>query len=226
MIRHYSNIVLNIPHSTSAGVEDAGWPKTDEFKRIVNTWTDWHTDTLFSSDDERVQSVRFPISRFVVDAERLIDDPMEKIGQGIIYKRYDGFCRKVKDEKELMTYYYNHIEQLKEQLTPQSILIDCHSFPSFLGDVDVCIGYNDDWSRPTQEVIDYVTGKFTDAGYNVGINEPYSNSISPKCKFEYPSLMIELNKRIYMDEDTLELTDGAKKVKAILNEIYNKLLGL
>ena len=225
MIRHYSNIVLNIPHSTSSGVENAGWPKTDDFYRLVNTWTDWHTDTLFSCDEERVQSVRFPLSRFVVDAERLIDDPMEEIGQGIIYNRYGGVCRNVSNEKELMIHYYNHIELLKKQLTPQSILIDCHSFPSFLSDVDVCIGYNDDWSCPPQDIIDYVSRKFADAGYKVGINEPYSNSISPKCEFDYPSFMIELNKKVYMNEDTLELTDGSRRVKAILDGIYANLLG-
>lgn len=38
--------------------------------------------------------------------------------------------------------------------------------------------------------------------------------------------MIELNKRIYMDESTLELTDEAVKVNQILNEIYSKILKL
>lgn len=34
------------------------------------------------------------------------------------------------------------------ELSPASFLIDCHSFPPDLSDVEVCVGVNDDWSRP------------------------------------------------------------------------------
>lgn len=32
------------------------------------------------------------------------------------------------------------------------------------------------------------------------MNTPYSNSITPKTNFEYKSVMIEVNKRVYMNE--------------------------
>ena len=36
--------------------------------------------------------------------------------------------------------------------------------------------------------------------------------------------MIEINKRIYMNELSLELSDNAENVKSIISRIYNKLL--
>jgi N-formylglutamate amidohydrolase len=109
-------------------------------------------------------------------------------------------------------------------LNEHSLLIDCHSFPSDLSDVDICIGYNNDWSKPTDFVIDLITGYFEHEGYKVGRNEPYSNAISPKTNFNYNSIMIELNKRIYLDEQSLELSDNAKNIRKQLATLYSLLL--
>lgn len=49
-------------------------------------------------------------------------------------------------------------------------------------------------------------------------------SLSPECPFLYHSIMVELNKRIYMNEETIELTPEHIKVKACIEEIYDKLL--
>lgn len=68
--------------------------------------------------------------------------------------------------------------------------------------MDICIGFNEDWSRPQDSVIDLVARTFRDAGYVVGINTPYSNSIPPAKGFEYLSIMIEVNKRLYLRDDT------------------------
>lgn len=59
-----------------------------------------------------------------------------------------------------------------------SFLIDCHSFPDDLSEVDVCIGINDDWSKPDADILDEVVQVFTKYQYITRINEPYSNSIS------------------------------------------------
>jgi putative restriction endonuclease len=37
---------------------------------------------------------------------------------------------------------------LRYNLCPDALLLDCHSFPSELSDVDICIGFNEDWSKP------------------------------------------------------------------------------
>ena len=158
--------------------------------------------------------------------ERLINDPLEKEGQGIIYTSFSGVHREVdvEEKKRLMIRYTAHQEELKSLLNEHSLLIDCHSFPSELSDVDVCIGVNDDWSRPSDFVIGIVKEGFDRQGYKVRVNEPYSNSIAPVTNFIYSSLMIELNKRIFMNEDTLEITSGAKLVRNVLRQIYGILI--
>jgi hypothetical protein len=46
---------------------------------------------------------------------------------------------------------------------------------------------------------------FEENGYKVDINEPYSNSETPDCPFRYQSMMLEVNKRTYMDQNNLHL---------------------
>ena len=79
----FNHIVLNIPHSSTI-IPVNTWE--GDISRCVQKWTDLHTDTLFVPSEpcaEKVTSVIFPVSRFFCDAERLTDDPMEDIGQGI-----------------------------------------------------------------------------------------------------------------------------------------------
>lgn len=209
-------IVLNIPHSQTAGIAEYGW--SEAIVPYVVEWTDWATDVLFYSSDKRVKPIIFGLSRFVVDVERLPNDPMENQGQGIIYRKFGTATRDKVDEVALMLIYGNHIDALKSQLTETSLLIDCHSYPSHVcEDVDICIGFNEDSSKPTEDLIDLVVGHFKADGYKVGINKPYSNSISPAMPFSYPSLMIELNKSVYAE------ADGMKRIHSAITSLYDKI---
>ena len=92
---HYNRIVLNEPHASIEGLYDdrlSGWSIDERFiNEVVFRLTDWHTDFLFRGfRHAKIRTLRFPFSRFIVDAERLWDDPMEDIGQGIIYRHFDG----------------------------------------------------------------------------------------------------------------------------------------
>ena len=114
---------------------------------------------------------------------------------------------------------------LCSRITPDSFLIDCHSFPSDLSDTDVCIGVNEDWSHPDEGILRKVIKTFEDAGYRTGLNTPYSNSLAPEMPFTYPSMMIELNKRIYM-KDSGELDYyRSLPVIAALGSIYAIVIG-
>ncbi len=201
------NIVLNIPHSRAAGLKESGC--RDDVLPYVMEWTDWQTDSLFVSLDERIKPIIFGLSRFVVDVERLVDDPMEELGQGIIYRRFGDAVRGDVDAETLMAMYYKHHNALKSELTETSLLIDCHSYPTKVcKDIDVCIGYNEDGSKPSEELIELISNHFKGYGYRIGINKPYSNSISPEMSFTYPSVMIELNKAIYADAEKLDYLLG------------------
>lgn len=217
------NIVLNIPHS-SVSIPKNTW--VGDISKHVAEWTDLHTDKLFSGDSvDNVYKAVFPYSRFFVDVERLIDDPMEKYGQGIFYTLFKD-CKRVEDN-ELKAYCYEIRQQylnfLSALLTDGSILIDCHSFPTKVAeDIDINIGFNDDWSKPDGDTLKFVIDYFSGFGYNVGVNSPYSNSITPFVG-NYTSFMIEVNKKLYLRENG-DMKPDAYKLNAKLKYLYKTLL--
>lgn len=232
MMRKYDNIVLNIPHSSSKMLFD-GWDissvdKETNLKNLISKWTDWRTDVIFCQNKDNINPVIGEYNRFTVDYERLMNDPLENIGQGILYERYDTSERTLSDDLRcvLMKSYNKHISKLKNALNENSLLLDCHSFPSFLSDVDICIGFNDDWSKPSDDFIKEISRIFEYNNLKVGLNNPYSNSISPLCDFEYSSLMIEINKKLYMTDEVniIYNDDSIKSLKRIISEIYNYIL--
>ena len=230
----YKRIVLNEPHASVEGLYDnqlSFWNIDERFiNDIVLKWTDWHTDFLFHGyRSENVKTIRFPYSRFIVDAERLWDDPLEQHGQGIVYKQFDGYTRTVpeENEKQLLGLWHWHQERLRDNLCEGAMLLDCHSFPSEMSDVDICIGYNEDWSKPNKATIELAVSLFEDSGYKVGINEPYSNSETPDCPFTYQSMMLEVNKKAYMEDGTLYLRHNLtyrKTIRTLMTNLLSELL--
>ena len=226
----YQRIVLNEPHASVEGLYDerlSGWTIDKHFiNDVVYYLTDWHTDYLFHGFRHRdVKAVRFPYSRFIVDAERLWNDPLEAEGQGIIYRHFNGYRRNVpkRHEAQLLRLWEGHQQRLKDNLCQDALLIDCHSFPEDMGDVDICIGFNEDWSKPSRELLDYTMNLFDSHGYSVGVNNPYSNSEAPECPFRYHSMMLEVNKRVYLEKRSLYLKTNCGKRKDV-RDLFSQLL--
>lgn len=227
----FKKIVLNIPHSRVSGVfdEKIGWKKNAAVVNKVVSETDWHTDFIFSSEDKRIFPVVFRMSRFVVDVERLENDEFEKEGRGIIYNNVCGVERKLSEEykEALLLVRRMHLKSLTQELTRESILIDCHSFnDSVAPDTDICIGFNDDWSKPDKETIDGVVEILSKAGYKVKINNPYGNSITPEAGFKYKSMMIEVNKKLYLRNNVEINVDSlyAPRLSNTIKKVYEFLL--
>lgn len=114
---------------------------------------------------------------------------------------------------------------------PPVLLIDCHSFsasPTALcpepSDIDICLGYNDDWSRPSDDTLQVVADYFKGKGYKVGFNTPFSCSKTVEVPINYHSLMIEVSKRLYMNEETLEKTENFAQLQIDLQALYPLLL--
>ncbi len=222
----FDKIVLNIPHSSPVFPFGKHYWE-DGIDTEILRWTDWYTDWLFQSTDPRIISVSYPFSRFFCDVERLEHDPLESIGQGVIYRSFNGLRRFVSSEVESWAKqsYHEHLDRLCSHINgSHTLVMDCHSFPADLSDIEVCIGLNDDWSRPHRDLIDIVQDTFSKAGYTVGINCPYSNSITPSSPYPYQSMMIELNKSIYMDgADAMDIPQ-AIIVKRTIHDLYDKIL--
>ena len=193
-------------------------------------WTDWYTDWIFCQaaiHDSRIVPVTFPFSRFFCDVERLENDPLESIGQGIVYTDFDECHRHIEEfERKRLheEFYRTFMERLRCNLQPSVFLLDCHSFPPDLSDVDVCIGFNEDWSRPEDEILFQTKAVFESHGFKTGLNHPYSNSMSPAMPFTYTSMMIELNKKTYMGKSG-EL-DSARMATVVssLQRVYGLIL--
>ena len=231
MKKKFDNIVLNIPHSSIQGLfsKVSGWAYNANLLNKAIKDTDWHTDFIFHSNIEKVHPVIFEWSRYVVDVERLENDPLEKEGYGMIYDLNNGFKRNLteKDKEMLFEMRNKHLQNVSDLITEKTILIDCHSFNNEIApDVDICIGFNEDASKPDKEIIDGICNIFKENGYNVDINNPYGNPLTPKAKYEYKSIMIEINKKLYL-RNGVELnvdTIYAPKLQNTIKKVYDFLL--
>ena len=79
------------------------------------------------------------------------------------------------------------------------------------------------------KTIELAVNLFEDYGYKVGINQPYSNSETPDCPFLYHSMMLEVNKKTYMEDGTLRLkyqSHFRKSVRELITQLMSELSGL
>ena len=224
----FDNIILNIPHSLTRGFSAGEWDNPGEITRHMREWTDWHTEKLFKPEQihGHIHTRLFPFSRFFVDVERLVNDPMKAKGQGIVYNRFGEACRQLPagEEARRMEIYHKCLNGVKPLIAYNTIIVDCHSFPSRLApDVDFCIGFNEDESKPDDCTINGIIRIIRRHGYRVAVNAPYSNAITPVKPITYKSVMIEVNKQTYMDENTLGATINARHVTLVLNLIIHRL---
>ena len=220
-------IVLNIPHTSKAfpSGEKARWE--GRIDTYIDHWTDTATDWLFATAslaDPRIHPVVFPWSRFYCDAGRLKEDPLEERGQGIVYSRFEECRRNLADgEKEgiVTRWYDSHVENLRGELTPTSLLVDCHSFPPDLSDADVFIGVNGDWSAPGTELVSDI---FEKRGYKAAVKTSDAKVFSPEMPFRYPAVMVDLNKGTYLGENGDLDLKKASKLKDAIGAMYSMIL--
>lgn len=228
-----AKIVLNIPHASTNGIFDpqlGGWPHSyDFYNSYVVRQTDWLTDFLFCKHDADIRSFVFPYSRFVCDAERLDPDPLEAQGQGIIYTHYGSFVRTISPEAIafLRQVRVKYLAEIADSLSDGSVLIDCHSFSDGgAGEADICIGHNCDFSY-NPRLVKLVADELRGSGYSVAINEPFANSLTPSPRQNYSSVMIEVNKRIYLDESLPRLSGSPLQCMrwfGVRDRIYRRII--
>ncbi len=187
--------------------------------------------------------IRFPVSRLLCDVERFIGpgEVMERYGMGYCYENgYDG--RRIKEVTEelkarTLVWYRKHHERLDELCLryPRILLIDLHSYSDEIlqGDrtergrtPDICVG-TDPGFTPGR-LADIVCGAFSGEGFSVTINDPYEGCMVPNAVFlgrsgcDCISVMVEINKRIYLDG--AGKTDGNRmgQIRRLLGAIAEK----
>ena len=240
-------IILHIPHSsTKIPLYEGYLVDSTVLDNEILKLTDWFTDDLFYSDEDEMIIAEF--SRIFCDPERFTDDSQEvmaKYGMGVLYQKSDEGeeIRKVTPElkeKVLTSFYWKHHHKfslaVKNQLDcyGKAIIIDCHSYPSkpLKRDLDKNSKRPDfnigtDTYHTPKELIDLSISFFENAGYTVGIDWPYKGSIVPLEHYQknnnVQTIMLEINRGLYLNEPSNEKSDCYLKVKEIAQQFIKTI---
>jgi N-formylglutamate amidohydrolase len=228
-----SAVVFHIPHASTGIPPDlvnTFLLSADDLQAEIFRLTDHYTDQLVENILPAAARVRFPVSRLVVDPERFAEDtaePMSRMGMGAVYQRSsDGRqLRKVPSPAEreqlMRRFYAPHHQALTEavdralSMHDRCLLIDVHSFPSkplpYEIDQDpqrpdICLGT--DAYHTTPGLAAGAARAFEAQGLSVELNRPFAGALVPmkyyRCDSRVSALMVEVNRRLYLDEDTAE----------------------
>ena len=210
---------------------------------------DLYTDDLFAFSSKKTVTIEFKHCRLLVDVERFADDeqePMSKMGMGVIYsKTAHGNALKrtlnTSERDQLLALYHEHHKLLSYAVTEElnelgsSVIVDEHSFPSSPlpcdqdqgpDRPDFCIGFEGYHSQPA--LVSKLASVIKEAGYSLGLNTPYAGSLVPMEYYlkepKVQSVMIEINRCIYMDESTGEKLSDYGMVKELIQKLL-KIVG-
>jgi N-formylglutamate deformylase len=113
-----------------------------------------------------------------------------------------------------------------------SMHINCHSMPEIAGShatdfpgekhPDFVLG-NRDHSTSSEAVLLYIQKQLAQMGYSVSLNHPYKG-VELVRRYGQPqqhrhSVQIEINRALYMNEKTLEITDGFAPLRENLKQL-------
>lgn len=246
------SLVIHVPHAATAipaDVRPTLLLADLDLERELLAMTDHYTDELFSLPANLACTVRFPVSRLVVDPERFESDEQEAMaarGMGAVYTRTsDGRPLRAQispshREQLLARYYRPHHSALSESVGAalathgSCLLVDAHSFPSrplpYEEDrdpdrPDVCIGT--DPFHTQSSLRDAACEAFRTAGLGTAVNRPFSGALVPARFYardqRVASIMIEVNRRLYMDEATGIRLGRFGTVKALVSRVVQDL---
>ena len=235
-------VLFHIPHS-SLKIPKMFWSICIVDKMHINNsnilLSDYLTNELIPNNAHKII---FNYSRIFCDVEKFKDDSkevMSKKGMGVIYtKDCDNTitCPNKKYKNNVIkSYYDNHHNKLNKRVTEvlkrqhNCIIVDLHSYSDEMvknllnkdNNPDICIGIDKNYTD--QKLIDLTINHFKEYNYTVNINTPYEGTMIPNKYFNKKSnhlnsIMIEINKRIYLNN-----TNDFIKFQECLRKYYEKL---
>ena len=183
---------------------------------------------------------------------RVMPSPKTALGLGLLWSRYPPglplYGRKLtvaEVRRRIETYHGPYHEALRRALDAAYARfgvvwhINCHSMPSVSNDMaaegpgipraDFTLG-DRDGTTCAAEFTETVRAVLAAKGYRVTVNDPYKGSelirawSAPQAGRH--SLLVEINRRLYMNEDTFEKTDGFAKLQADIRHLIAELAQL
>ena len=245
MKNDYGFVVTHIPHSSILIPEEykVGFLLNEKsLQKEIRRMTDAFCDELYDAP-EMNNKVVADISRLVCDVERFRDDkqePRAKFGQGLMYTR-TSYMKRLRNndrglrEKILYEIYDPHHAKLNGTVKKalenygKCLIIDGHSFnarkivkpDNIFSLPDFDIG-TDSFHTP-DGLRDKLCEKVRDIGYKPKINTPYAGAITPMEYYRKDrrviSVMIETNRKLYMNERSMTKTEGFELTREICHEL-------
>lgn len=234
-------MILHIPHSSHYIPPDAKYLlSNDDITKEIVLLSDHYCDDLFDVPD--VERITFPFSRVYCDVERFFPvDPMDHHGMGMFYiKTFDGrdlrLLEPIQYEK-VHSVYRNHHQVLSNAVNVEleqrnyCMIIDCHSFSAhavhYHGNdyPDICIG-TDQFHTPAW-LADVLYFEAKNMGYRVAFNDPFGGCIVPLEHYgknkHVLSVMIEVNRNMYLKNDMISRSDNYDKTKDTLYRLIQTI---
>jgi len=247
-----SHVIIHIPHCATdipPEVRPNLLLSDRELEAEILKVTDWQTDALADGLEKYAMVIKNKYSRLVVDPERFRDDSLEIMSRAGMGAVYVSTCEgkplrhlSAEDRKQLLQQYFDPYHEKIDAVTADilehhnhCLIVDVHSFPSDPwpceedpGAVrpDICLG-TDDFHTPAG-LSTLAEKHFTQAGCTVVLNKPFGGTFVPGRFYRQDksvtSVMIEINRSLYMDEKTGAKVKNFDKVKTVFQEFIKKLL--
>lgn len=236
-------IICNIPHSSTRippeFARDFSLSK-NELTREASRMADLYSAELFKPLLKRCGGIIANFSRIVADVERYEDDKNESMaqaGMGALYTKAESgkTIRRLTSAARnhclnvLYRPYHKALNRLVKTCMDKfgrCLILDCHTFSSIArryetdkmaNRADICIG-SDNFHTPAV-ILENLKKNFS-RKFTVGINIPFAGTIVPLEYYQrnksVQSIMIEVNRKLYMNEKTFYKTVDFKKNAAIV----------
>lgn len=247
-------IVGHVPHGSTFIPHDVRAPlllSYEDLRKELILMTDRYTMERFSAiTDLGGQIFVNNYSRLVVDPERFENDDeeiMSQKGMGVIYTKTASqqMLRKepslIEREEILSTYFRPYHAALRKEVQEmlerfgRCLIIDCHSFPSkplpyefdqSSDRPDICIG-TDQFHTP-KELITQIRSFCKTNGINMVIDKPFAGTYVPLMHLHkdrrVSSIMIEVNRGLYMNEATGDRLFRFIQTKEMLDGLLKKII--
>lgn len=243
-------LLIHLPHSSlhvPAEIRKDILLSDGELEQEMRMMTDRYTDELFDCPGAVIH--KNTVNRIVFDPERFRSDSeeeMARFGMGAIYiKTVNGrLMRELAEHRreELMQQFYDPYHAELERKTGmllekfgKCLILDGHSFTRvplrFELDKspdrpDICIGTSD-FHTPgdlCRRMVEHVERN----GLSVKLNSPFAGTMVPMKYYRkdkrVSSVMVEVNRKLYMNEATGEKGPGFDAVKGFIDGLLQEIL--